>query len=379
MKRITKILSVCLLLVTIVGCGGSGTKAQEEVITTFFDHIANGETKKLTKMFAKRADDEVGIEDFMEAIDVAFEEDYGKTWNKERKTFVQEVYKMVIESYEIKDLEADEDETTVKVKGKRIKLEDFYNDGTLIEDSKKLSDLYDDLEDAADDYDNDDITYSDYEELVADIYDEHAADYFAEVLKAFEDLGTTSFTITFTLEEDDGEWLIEELASKNEWGVLDSYDYSYDDYEYDYDTYEVDQEKCKPENTKLGKGRLLDSYKNSKYIDTPFEFLDYNVTNGEGTEVDDYGSLKLTDTVKFDIEVGGKVGDTFVLTIEDEDFEVLFSEEITLTEDHMVITKEISGVNVEQYNLYVKLYLAEGYNKEYNYGDSFGYFFLWND
>lgn len=380
MTRITKIVAILALLISIVGCGSS-SKKQEKVVTDFFEEIKNGDIRGLEKLMTKRVNDDIAIIDFMDSIKDAFTWDYGKKWNKERKAFTKEVFENVVKSYEIKDVKVDDDEATIKVKGKRIKFENFYNDDSFIEDEKSLSDFYDAKSEAIDDYLDGKYTFDEYSDTVDELYEKYAPEYFGAMLEQIEDLGTTSFTMTFTLTENkDGEWLIKKISSRKEWPVFNEYDYDeeYDD-TYDFETYKVDQEKCKPENTLLGKGHLLDSYKNEKEVETAFEFLDYNITNGAGVEMDAYGTLILSEPLKIEIEVAGNVGETFVLTIEDDKSNVIFLESITLTEAHMVITKELTGFDSATTNLYLQLLVEEGYNKEYNFGDQFGYLFIWND
>jgi hypothetical protein len=376
MKKGLKVFLVCLLTMTIVACGGGN--AQEEIVDEFFAQLAEGKSSKMEKLMTKGVDDNIALLDFVEELNGALDWDYGPKWNKQRGDFIESAFKSVIASYEIDDVTEKGDNVVIKVKGKRLKYEEFYSNLDT-ESAKGLEDFNDELDEVFDSLMNDEYDFDEFVEADSEVYNKYAEEYFDVVTKTFEDLKTTSFTITFTLQEEDDEWLIDEIDGTKEWPVFSEEEYDeelgFEDDENDFGAYTVDQELCRPENTILGKGNLLNSYSNEKDVETSLNFVDFNAKNAAGEEMV-YGDLTYTEPITIEVEVVGNIGDTFYLEVEETDLNKLISEKITLTEEHMVITREINGIKPETTELYLQLFVEYGYNESYG-GDEFGYYFIW--
>lgn len=376
MGRLTKFLLAVVIAFSMTGCGGGNNyNEQKDIVDSYFKYIKQGKLKKLENLMNRNAEDEFGGIEFIEAMDEGkslMDEDLGGAFQKEFDGFIDEVCDRVISEYEIGKITEDADEIKIKVTGKYLLLEDLDTDVDMGYDDE-------DLKKILEDYANGNTDLDEYEKAITEYYETFAKDIFGDWKKQLKKLGTKRFTATFTLVEKRNKWVIDGVKSKQSIGGLDA-SVGFGGSNDDYDTYQVDDDKCKAENTKLGKGRLVDSYRNEKYVETPFEFIDFNVNDSQDQEMDKYDFINFKNLpLKLDVEVAGNVGDTFVLLVEDDDDTVLLEEELTLTEAQQVFSKEINEIYEGNSSLSIHLYLASTYNKEYHYGDSFGYIYIYND
>lgn len=387
MKKIIRVLVTIIVAFTIVGCGGSSDSAQRKIVDDYFTYLKDGDSKKLSKLMNKKAEDEFGALEFSEAMEEfkGTAKDMGKKFKKECESFVKEISNSIIKEYKITEVEVDGDETIIEVSGKYLDMDAFELDDDAFD--KRGSK---DIEDINEDYMDGTIDDEEYEEEIIKYFDKYAKEVFDEAKDTLKDLDTKKFKATFTLVEKRDTWVIDEVSSKQKLtkGSNPNLD---DDDDYDYDkskdkdkddrddsAYKVDANKVKPGNTLLGKGRLVDTTKNEKYVKTSLEFIDYNVTDGNGVEIDEFSDITFSSgTMKVEVEVAGQVGDTFVLLIEDTDGTILVEETITLTEKQMVITKDITGFDINGNTINVTLFVADEYDSEYKFGGQFGYFFIW--
>ncbi|MFV0393267.1 MAG: hypothetical protein ACK5LC_02555 [Coprobacillaceae bacterium] len=186
MKKLIKVLATFILTFSIVGCGsGSSDKVQREVIDNYFEYIKDGDAKKLKKLLSKDIEDEFEALEFLESVDTAKEGldeyEFGKSFEKEYASFIDEVCKVIISEYKIDEVEVDDDETTVEVSGKYVQVEDF--DPDELDSTKELNEIEDDYYDGKLDSDE-------YVEAVLDYFDEEAENMFNEWKEALGDLKT---------------------------------------------------------------------------------------------------------------------------------------------------------------------------------------------
>lgn len=374
--RHMRIVIVFALLISMVGCS-SNEKEQKEVIDTFFSAITSGDIRDIKKVMTTKASDEISFLTTIDSINKAFDWKYGESWEKEREGFVTALYDRFIDSYEVQQISSKNNKTIVKIKGKRLKYEDFQNDENFIDTNMGLSDFSNQKKALVTAYNNGEVTQDEYNLQLDKVYNDNAGAYFSAIKEELQKVKTTRFNITITLERDGKKWLIDAIDGRHEWPVFTDF-YSINEDNEDYATYSVNPEKCKPENTILGKGRLFDSFNNEKLIETSFEFIDYNITNGDNKEVDEFGQLRLTEPIKVELEVSGYVGNTFILYITDDEDNVIVNEEITLTESQMVVTKELKGYYKKIKSIFIELLVKDNDENIFDYSNEFGYLFIRN-
>lgn len=371
MGKMLKVLTIFLLTFTVIGCSNVGNKEQREVIEQYFKFLEEGNVEKLNELMVKEHGDDFDAISFIERIERISEyaDMLGEVFKEEYEKFLVEVRENTIVDYKIEDIEIDDDEASVKVSGSYVMLENF--DVYDILDSDEVNDiLMDKINELGEDLD-----FEDYLKAVNDILDEMAEDIFKDMRNTLKELDSMEFTATFILIEEEDAWLIESVSSKQSLIYGDST--SNDESEEDIERFEVDKEKVRAENTLLGRGSLEDSSRNIKYVKTPFEFIDYNIRNGNNEE-EEYSEIDFSSgQIILDLEVAGNVGETFILVVEEINNTILV-ERITLTEAQMVITRELNDINNDLTGIDIHLYLEEGFDERYNYGERFGLLYIYN-
>lgn len=381
MKRIMKFVLAVVLTFTLVGCGGSGnsTDAQEKVVNEFFEYLKKGEIDKLNKLGTKGYADDLGFEDITSVFEEYLDEDeYGKTFVKEAQKFIDVVFENFISEHKVKSVKEDGDETVIVVTGKRL-------DETALDSS--------DMEDEVSDYmleymeENKDAIQKVYEEkgqeaAMAQVMADVATDLFKMMSDKVKEADSVDFTLEFTLVEEKDSWLIDKVNEKDSKSSTSKKDEDKKDEDTDKDdsTYSVDKSKLKASATLLKKGRLEDNeYLADKYEKTDLEFIDYNVTNGAGQEIDKYDFIDTSSgTLKFETEIHGNKGSKVIITIKD-DRNQLAKDEYTLEDTKQIFTKEVTGIDVAAKYFTINIYVADSYDAEYDFGDKVGTYFISKD
>lgn len=372
MKRIIKLAFVFMLAFSLVGCGEKDATAdQEKVVNQFFESIKKGDMDKLEKICTSDYSDEVGFADLASSYDDFLDDDlYGKEFTKEAQKLVDATFENLIDEYKIKDIKEKDDKTIVKVTGKRL-------------DTDMLSemDINDEATEIMEDYqsENEDLIKQIYEEdgqeavmkkVMADI----GKELFGLMIEKIEEADKVDFTLEFVLVKEKGDWKIEEIVDKDEKSTSKKDD---EEDEVEMDSYTVDAKKLKADATLLKKGRLEEStYLAEKTIETDLEFIDYNVINGSGVELDKYDMIDTTNgKLKFETEIHGNKGSKVIIVISD-DRNVISKDEYTLEDVKQVFTKELEGIDANAKYFGIDIYVAGSYDEEYDYGDKVGSYFI---
>ena len=377
MKKFIKVACVMMLAITLVGCGEGKkeTSEQEKVVDNFFEYIKKGELKKIEKITSTSYSDDLDLSSMMDEYEEYIDEDmYGKAFSDEAEKFMKNVFENMIREYKIKDVKEKDGETIIKVTGKRVDT-DVLEDMDIEEESMEIMEKYQ--------TENEDRIRKLLEEkgqqaAMEEVFGDVAKEIFTLVSDKVKEAKSVNFTFTFTLVKEDGKWLIDKIDEK---GAKTSDSKKEEENEDSgYKTYKVDPAKQKADATLLKKGRLADdSYYSEKTVETDLEFIDYNVVNGSGQEIDKYGMIDTTDgKLTIQSEVHGNKGSKIIISIGDDRDQITF-DEYTLDDTKQIFTKELTGFDTNAKYLTVKIYIADSYEKDYDFGDEVGSFMISKD
>jgi len=120
MKKLMKIVLSCLLMVMIVGCGGtSSTDKQEAVVKDFIEAIRNDEFDKAETYCTEDNKNFGSLSTMVDQLKVYQNADtYGQTFVDETNKFVKTVFNELITSYEIKEIKEEDGKYKVSVSAK---------------------------------------------------------------------------------------------------------------------------------------------------------------------------------------------------------------------------------------------------------------------
>lgn len=134
MKKLMKIALCMLVAVGLVACGGESTDAQKAVVENLFGSIKKGDIDAVKGLCTE---DNSDISVFTQASQTfemfEDEEKYGKLVCDAAKSFVSEIFDKLIDSYEVKSIEKDDDNYVATV---TVKMRDF---SSLTADTTKWS------------------------------------------------------------------------------------------------------------------------------------------------------------------------------------------------------------------------------------------------
>ena len=117
MKRFLKVCICLLMVVGVVGCGGSdSTEKQEAVVKHFFEYFKEAAMDKLTTICTKDNQDLKDITSMISGLDAYRDpKKFGQVFVDETDSFMKEVFSTLFVSYEIKKAEKKDDNYTITV------------------------------------------------------------------------------------------------------------------------------------------------------------------------------------------------------------------------------------------------------------------------
>lgn len=123
MKKLIKIALCMLVAVGLVACGGESTDAQKAVVENFFSSIKKGDIDAVKGLCTEDNSDISVFTQVSQAFEIfENEETYGKSVCDAAKSFVSEMFDKLIDSYEVKSIEKDDDNYVATVS---VKMRDF--------------------------------------------------------------------------------------------------------------------------------------------------------------------------------------------------------------------------------------------------------------
>lgn len=207
MKKLWKTLLVLLMVVGVTACSSKeSTDEQEAVVKNFFEYVSKGETEKLSDICSKDINDDIGLKDLDDELDVYIDDAYGEVFAEEAIDFKNEVLKNFFKEYKIGDITVEDDKTFVKVTGKYLDYSTVSFDETNIQ---AMSEQY----------------ATEHQDELTEIYSSQGKD--AVMEKIFTDIAPAMFDelksqlaqaqeekldVVFTLEKNDKDkWIITEV------------------------------------------------------------------------------------------------------------------------------------------------------------------------
>lgn len=212
MKKFIKLFFVVAMAFTLTACGGSSTDEQEKAVNSFFTDMKAANLEKMAGYMTE--DGYKDVEELQTSVDSNFSEmlnaeTYGDTTAKEAQKFLNHVFERLFKSTKISDVKVDGDKTTIKVKGKRI-LVDNLND---VADSEAVKNLMTEFQENEDNKNKAmEIYLSEGEAgMMKFVMGEIAPKVFAEYSKALDGCDYEDYNAKFTLVKEDGKWLIDSI------------------------------------------------------------------------------------------------------------------------------------------------------------------------
>lgn len=123
MRKLMKVALCMLVAVGLVACGGESTDAQKTVVENFFGSIKKGDIEAVTGLCTENNSSISVFTQASKAFEIFEDEDkYGKSVCDAAKSFVSEMFDKLIDSYEVKSIDKEDDNYVATV---TVKMRDF--------------------------------------------------------------------------------------------------------------------------------------------------------------------------------------------------------------------------------------------------------------
>lgn len=212
MKKFLGVFCAILLMFSMTACGGKkSTDEQEKAVKDFFSYIEKGDFESVKKITTEDGYSEIDyLQKMLDMQMSEFEdESYGDVTRKEAEGYKDHVLKKFFKDIKIKEVEAGDDDTVIKVTGKQLKTSGFsarvstINSESMMEAFIKEGDNEATLQNI---YDT-----KGEQEAVKWLVDQIAPDMFGKMKQFIDECPYESYNQNFRLIEKDGKWLIDTI------------------------------------------------------------------------------------------------------------------------------------------------------------------------